>query len=749
MVKKIVQKRAKTCNTKYGDPSSHSQQLRHRNDYKRNPETCAENPGLIGKFFSYLSFCSRNIPSSSLQFNANRKQCKKNEESDHEVELNDICYSECTENEVDDIKAKWLMLEEQKKRRKTKKYKIRNRKQTYHRYKKQAREVEKKVKMMEKEKIRQEEEALRKAHEIQTSKLLKAQKLLKEKKKKELEKLKNREKMIDYRMRSLRKQLKVKCDAICYEIEDTGNEQSESYTEDRNHRNSSHSSESSQHGYNKEIVPSKSDEDVCRVLNVLLDTDICFDHQIILKIKKLLKTDSKMREFFDGYGRSSNNLENQLRFQLCNRIGPHSKLKLFLTSKNKKMNREHRDLLRSILDQVIREEDKKSDQGESTLEKIYRYIWRKGHEDKAEDMQRLNKDESRKSATQRYIPYSMKRQEIVARTRITRGVNTLNKRQKSKAQQTDSKIETTVKNKREIKVSPRSNISFELRESRLNHQKQIPRNHNRKEKRNRSVLSQSPECYSLHQSKSFQMDKSRQGQKLRIHDSDNQVEPIATKEVTKLPVSPITKLNLWRYFTITSRRTNRIDQKQVQRKNQSRHRRSGEISKTLESNCDGRSKNRQEINEKVDRNFFLKRNEVRRHKSRLDSSRQENEGNERKYEIHNDKQDTVQSKCVRCAKAWKTDTKSDNTSESSDGSYYETGTEPRYQTDISSSEDKAEEQNYTRENPPRVGGILWNLFSKRDRDTRTGGQCTRERHQRTSRPEVYKTDRKRKTGLDG
>lgn len=655
------------------------------------------------------------------------------------MEVNDTLYS--GEDEVNEIPTNKKMLETQKKqcnedkfkvnKDKTKmnkdkikvnKDKIKIRKRTYKEYKIKAREFEKQVKIMEKQKIREEREALRRSKKMQKARLVRERKLIKEKEKMERRKLKNREKMIKNRMKSLRRKLKVKCEAICYEMEDSEEELSESCSEDRKYK-IRHTSRSSKHGdneRNKKIAPSKSDEDVSRVLNALLDTDICFDNQIIVKVKKLLKTDSKLQEFFDEYGRNYNNLTNQLKYKLFNRIGPDSKLK-FLTSKNKTMSREHRDLVRSILNQVNKEH-KSNEQEDSTLEKICKILWRRSSVgnilsqketqscpiDKAQDIQRPNKDHKDIKETKRTVKEDNKihpknRYEIVSRAETCRGTNTQKNDCKTKV---DYRKKTATASSRGRRLSPRSTIFIELASKEIKpnyhqHRKKLSKSRSSKQKINKSHRTKGTSCYSMHESKRIQMTKSPPALEPYTDDSDVKVEPTTTKEVAKAK-PPTATFNLWRYFKSTASKTDRVDERgEMRGRNERGHGRHKDIRKKLEGKV-------------------VERLEIRQESKRDDRN--------------NDKREKLESRCDICAKKRETDTSDSESDNTSNMSYYESYCDRTTTTTHNDSCDDSEE-----EKPTRLGDMFWNLLSKRDRGTRRPVFRTR------IQPEISGSDRKRKT----
>lgn len=647
---------------------------------------------------------------------------------------------------VDDIETKLQMLDEQKKESKMKKDRFKNRKQIYQHYKRKVREVEKQLKVMKKEKIRQEKEAVRKAHEIYTAKLLRAQTMFKEKKKLDLKELKNHNKMIELRMKSLRKKLKAKCEAICYKI-DTEFDQSGTRTEDRNALDSS---ESSQYGDTESVQeitePSKSDKEVCRVLNALLDAEIFFDEEIILKINKLLKTDSKMHDFFDGYGRSDNNLSNPLRFELYNRLGPHNKLGLILDSKTKKVNEEHRDLQRSILEQVNKNHGNKNAQTETTLQRIYKFIfWRRGNQQnqscsryKAENMQRLKKDKNE-------VFNSMKQKEIVARTKIIQGMSNTNIINKTRAQKVDFKRKIALKNGIDVRVSPRSEISTELIEKKSKpnqpkHGKHWQRNKDINARRKGNPSTNSPACYSLHKTKRFQMTKSKIQKK--IHNSAVDLDPIVIKDVTK-PLAAT--FNLCQYLKSPFRKTDRIVQPQVERRHENRKVTQG-IREPLESKYNGRFQKRQENNyQRIDRevgrrNESRYKSEAKKQGSETRCDRRLEKRQASHYERNGERRKAAE-KCLLCARARETDTDSEDTRYASE---YDTDCEASYHTDTKNSSEDSEQENETRgmktrEYQPRVGGILGNLLGRWG--GQFSGQCLGQRQRTYLQPEVSGSDR--------
>ncbi|KAI5701665.1 hypothetical protein M8J75_011879 [Diaphorina citri] len=331
--------------------------------------------GLMTKMFSYL-------PSWLRQGNTPRSETPRHSQcGDCSVLSQDFVYSD----EEQLIKAKKQMLEAEKKARKLKEQKIKNRKETYKRYKMKAREIEKQVQHMEKEKMKQKQEALRLAHRMERERLLRDRQLLREKERLERLELRNREKNVVNHMKSLKRKLRAKCESIYYDSEETSGELSELSSIERVPRYSKHRSRSS-HGRDDcntrhSSKNNRTDEDVARILNALLDTNIQFDPDIIARIKTLLKNNAKMQGYFDEVRR--NNLAHQIKYKLFNRIGPDSKLKLFLNSKKKCNldNKENRELVQCIMDQVNKGGGNVS--GDTTLEKICRILWKSRGEPQA------------------------------------------------------------------------------------------------------------------------------------------------------------------------------------------------------------------------------------------------------------------------------------------------------------------------------------------------------------------------------
>ncbi|KAL1449625.1 hypothetical protein WDU94_002112, partial [Cyamophila willieti] len=299
-----------------------------------------------------------------------------------------ICYSDGEEI----LQAKKQMIEAEERARKLEKQKIKHRKETYKRYKMKAKEIEKQVKIMEKEKIKQKQKALHEAHRMEQEKLIRERQLLREKAKLDRMELRNREKNGKHHMKSLKRKLRAKCEYIYYDSDGPSDEMSESSLEripqyrKPNERTRSKRNDKMTHSFSRSKDHPRqnncecgehmcTDEEVARILNALLDTNIQFEPKIIAKIKTLLQKNTKIQGYFDEYRR--NNLTHQLKYKLFSRIGPDSKLKFFLNSKKKwnLSNDESRELVRCILDQINKTEGQLSG-GDTALEKICNVLWK-------------------------------------------------------------------------------------------------------------------------------------------------------------------------------------------------------------------------------------------------------------------------------------------------------------------------------------------------------------------------------------